>query len=34
MTDYESRIELTQAEYIELKRESGHGSVPKEEVAE
>lgn len=27
MTDYESRLELTQAEYIELKRESGHGSV-------
>ena len=27
MTDYDSRVELTQAEYIELKREAGHGSV-------
>ena len=34
MTDYESRVELTQAEYIELKREAGHGSVPKKEVTE
>lgn len=34
MTDYESRLELTQAEYIKLKRDSGHGSVPEKEVAE
>lgn len=34
MTDYESRVELTQAEYIELKSESGHGSVPKRGVTE
>ena len=34
MTDYESRLELTQAEYIELKRESGHGSVPEKGVEE